>query len=520
MTALIGQACNKADKETAKVLDTGKTNLLVITLDTTRADRIGAYGYSAAQTPNMDKLAREGVLFEQCYSPVPLTLPAHGSLFTGQYPLGHKVRDNGIYRLTESAETLAERMKARGVQTYAVISAFVLLSRFGMNQGFEVYDDTLRTHRMYNNYKSEIPAVEVYKKFTQWFDKNYHKQFFAWIHLYDPHEPYLPPKHYAEKFPSTINGRYDAEIAYVDDCIGNIVKKLEDKNIMENTMIVIVGDHGEAFGEHKEYGHGIFCYEEALKVPLIFYHHAMFKKGHRVTQRVNLVDIFPTLLELYGMEIPQAVQGKSFRPMLMGKTEEQERTFYFESMHGRDEMNWAPLTGIIDGPYKYISLPEPELYHLEQDKEEKNNLFWKKNRLAKELDQKLMKAVKQYSDTTVTGDARREMTAEDKKHLTSLGYISSFSGKSTADAGTDPKNGIVWDIKIKKIFKTIGEGDLDAAESQLKQFNREHPGLKLPFYYDLKHQLHVQSLRCLFFLPIQQAESPQHRYPYRHLIFE
>jgi arylsulfatase A-like enzyme/Tfp pilus assembly protein PilF len=469
-------------------------NLLVITLDTLRADRVGVYGYEAALTPNLDALAREGVMFEYCYTPVPLTLPAHSSIFTGQYPLAHRVRDNGMYRLTGAAVTLAEKMKEKGFHTFAVIASFVLLSKFGLDQGFDIYDDSLNSHKMYNNYTTEIPASLVYSKFLQWFEKNYHKRFFAWVHLYDPHEPYRPPKKYAEKFKTDKSGRYDGEVAYTDECIGKIMEKLRVKDLLEKTVVVIMGDHGEAFGEHEEFGHGIFCYEEALRVPLIFYNRELFPRGLRVTERVNLVDIMPTILDLLGMEIPGAAQGESFAHLLSGKTEKQQRGFYFESMHGKDEMNWAPLMGIIDGPYKYISLPEAELYNLETDGEEKENLFWKRNRVAKEMDKKLMKWAANYAKAgvDVDADAKRELTAGDKSRLQSLGYISSFSAKSGTDENTDPKKGIILDNKIKQIFDTIGKDDSGLAEKQLQDLISQYPEINLPVFYDLQHQIYVK----------------------------
>ncbi len=481
-------------KDKAIKVAAGDYNLLVITLDTLRADRVGVYGYEAALTPNLDALAREGVMFEYCYTPVPLTLPAHSSIFTGLYPLAHRVRDNGMYRLTEPAVTLAEKMKEKGFHTFAVIASFVLLSKFGLDQGFDIYDDSLNSHKMYNNYNSEIPASLVYSKFLQWFEKNYHKRFFAWVHLYDPHKPYNPPKKYTEKFKRDISGRYDAEVAYTDEYIGKIMEKLRAKDVLQKTVVVIMGDHGEAFGEHKEIGHGIFCYEEALKVPLIFYNQNLLPRGLRVTQRVNLVDIMPTILDLLGMEIPAAVQGKSFAHLLSGKPEKQQRGFYFESMHGNNEMNWAPLMGIIDGPYKYISLPEAELYNLETDREEKENLFWKKNRLAKEMDKKLMKWAANYAKSgfDVDADAKRELTAEDKNRLQSLGYISSFSAKSDAAANTDPKKGIILDNKIKQIFATLGKDNTGLAEKQLQDLISQYPEINLPIFYDLQLQIYVK----------------------------
>lgn len=476
-----------------KKIQAGDLNLLIITLDTTRADHIGAYGYEKADTPNLDFLARNGIMFKHCYTPVPLTLPAHCSLFTGRYPLSLNVRDNGIYRLGKEETTLAEKMKEKDFHTFAVIAAFVLLSKFGTDQGFDIYDDSLNSHKMYNNYTSEIPASDVYRKFLQWFEANHLRRFFAWIHLYDPHTPYSPPGKYAEKFADTQEGRYDGEIAFTDSCVGSIIKKLEARNILDNTLIVIVGDHGEAFGEHQEYGHGFFCYEEALKVPLIFYNPSLFPEGRCISQRVNLIDIMPTLLDLYGLVPPSGIQGKSFLRLLSGKQEEGPREFYFESMHGRDEMGWAPLTGIIVDQYKYISLPEPELYDLEADSGEKENLLLKKNRLAKELDKKLLACVNQFSGTSYKkAETRRGLTDEDKRHLQSLGYISVFSARSRRLMNLDPKKGIVLDNKIKDVFDILRKRKTRQAAEKLAALEADHPDIRLPVMYDLKDLLYKQ----------------------------
>ncbi|UCH95671.1 MAG: sulfatase-like hydrolase/transferase [Candidatus Aminicenantes bacterium] len=466
-------------------------NLLVITLDTLRADRVGAYGYETAQTPNIDLLAHKGVMFENCYSPVPLTLPAHCSIFTGKYTLAHGARDNGTYLLKENHITLAEKLKTRGYHTFAVIASFVLLAKFGLDQGFDYYDDSLDSHQIDTNYNSEIPAAEVYRKFHQWFEKNYHKRFFAWIHLFDPHSPYKAPKEYADKFEKNLQGRYNAEVAYTDAGVGKIIDTLKTKKILENTLVIIVGDHGEGFGEHQEHGHGVFCYQEALKIPLIFYNPKLFPKPLKIKHRVNLVDIMPTILDLYHLDIPPAIEGKSFVNLLKGEHENQQRSFYFESIHGKEEMNWAPLQGIIHGKYKYISLPEPELYDLENDPKEKNNLFRKNNRTAKEMDNKLMKWMMRLSGTT-HDDARRKLTEEDKKHLKTLGYISSFSNQSPTLKHQDPKKGVLLHNKIKDIFKTLITGDYQRTEQEINLLTSKYPDINLPILYDLKHQLYSE----------------------------
>jgi arylsulfatase A-like enzyme/Tfp pilus assembly protein PilF len=464
-------------------------NLMVITLDTTRADRIGVYGYKPAETPNIDSLAHNGILFENCYAPVPLTLPSHCSLFTGRYPLGHQVRDNGTFLLKKDEVTLAEKMKEQGFQTYALIASFVLLARFGLNQGFDLYDDSLEVNVLLRNYGSEIKADQVYAKFSHWFKKiNPQEKFFTWIHFYDAHSPHDPPEEYKKKWGNNPSALYDAELAFVDTYVGKIIDDLKSANLLERTLVVIVGDHGEAFGEHQEYGHSIFCYEQNLRVPLVFYNPRVFSgklKGLRVKNRVNIIDIMPTILELYGQKISGEVQGQSFVHLLTGAPEKEERTYYIESMHGKEEMGWAPLTGIIHEHYKYISLPEPELYDLTTDSNEKDNLFWKKNRLARDLDKRLMNMVARYSTGGKTGktDSRRQLTESDTKHLQTLGYISAFSNKTNTNL--DPKQGVIFDYKFLEIDKAINEGNLDLAEKQLQEIPKESPKIQLPRYFEM-----------------------------------
>lgn len=488
-----------------KKITANQYNLLVITLDTVRADHIGAYGYQKALTPNLDRLAHEGVMFQNCFTPVPLTLPAHCSIFTGKYTLGHGVRGNGSYNLPDKEVTLAETMKENGYSTFAVISSFVLLAKFGLQQGFDFFDDSLNSHKMYNNYTSEIVASEVFNKFAQWFVKNYQSQFFAWIHLYDAHEPYNPPHKYIKKLGSSPMQRYDGEIAFVDEAVGKIIDALQKKGVLEKTLVVIMGDHGEGFGEHHEFGHGIFCYNETLKVPLIFFNPVLFPKASKVIlDPVNLVDVYPTLVELFGFRTQPSVQGKSLVPLLGGQEEQASRLFYFESLHGRDEMNWAPPMGVIDGDLKFINLPEPELYNLQNDPAEKDNLFWKKNMQARELDKKLAQQITLLSKGVVAGEAQRELTTEDKNHLTTLGYISSFASKSNVQL--DPKKGIVVDNQVKQIYALLNDAKLVEAEKLLNEVIAANATNPLAVFYDLKQQLYTRQKRSdLVVATLQEA---------------
>lgn len=458
-------------------------NVLVITLDTTRADRLGAYGYRRARTPNLDRLAREGVLFSDCYASVPLTLPSHSSLFTGRYPIATNVRNNGNYFLPEGETTLAEVLRDRGYDTRAVIAAFVLLSKFGLNQGFATYDDSLDTHEMLRNYKSEIRADAVYEKFSSWPGQSGGRPFFYWIHFYDPHTPYQPPPEQAAHFPGNPQGLYDGEIAYTDAWVGRILDHLRERGMLERTLVVVAGDHGEAFGEHHEHGHGIFCYEETLRVPLIVHAPRRFKP-RRVASRVGLVDVMPTVLDALGLPVPAGVQGRSFLSCLQGDRPRNERPVYFESLYGLEEMNWAPLTGLLQGDYKYVSLPEAELYDLAADRLEKRNLFLQKNIVARDMDRRLAAFVAGHSQR---GDARRTLSTGDKEQLQALGYISAFS--SQAGSALDPKKGVLVDARLKEISRLIAQKEIAAAEKDLARLLAEHPGLKMPHIFNMQYKI-------------------------------
>ena len=457
-------------------------NLLIITIDTLRADRLGCYGCKEAETPNIDRLAGKGVRFENCYSSIPLTLPSHCTIFTGREPITHKVRNNGSYFLDKREETFPEILKSHNYTTSAIISAWVLHSKFGLNQGFDYYDDSLDIKQMAGNL-AEITADVVYNKFRHWLEMNHHQKFFSWIHFYDPHSPFQPPGEYAKRFKSN---PYDGEVSFVDFQIGKIIEDLKIKKIIDKTLIIITSDHGEAFGEHKEIGHGIFCYEESLRVPLIFYNPPTFKKGRVVSQRTRLIDIMPTILELLQIEIPPTIRGNSFAQLLFEDVEIRDPTVYFESLFGKEEMNWAPLTGIISENYKYISLPEPELYDLKNDPMEETNLYKKKNRLAKDMDQKLKKFM--VSNAGFKGSSKRDLSKDDIKKLETLGYISKDSQKSKIVL--DPKVGINLINKLNDILHLVIIGNYDEADAALKKLSDDPEAKKNPKFYDISLELY------------------------------
>lgn len=465
--------------------DPSGMSLLVVTLDTTRADAVGLYGGPDGVTPHIDALGRAGVVFEECYSPVPLTLPAHACLFTGRDPIAHLVRNNGTYVLGGDERTLAETLLENGFRTSAVVSSFTVASKFGLAQGFESYDEGFESGSAFLNFRTEIPADAVHEKFVRWLDRRPDGRFFSWVHFYDPHHPYLEHPDPARPPAESSWDLYLGEVRYMDRYVGRIVEELRARGLYEDTLIVLAGDHGEAFGEHGEFGHGIFCYEESLRVPLVFHNPRLFPSGRRVRERVSLIDVMPTVLDLLRIKVPSAVRGRSLRAGLEGRAFEPRDPLYFESLFGQEENNWAPLTGLIAGKWKYISLPEPELYDLGRDPGETRNLAAERPGEARELDRRLGAFILESGSQRAAD--RRALSESDVQRLTALGYVSAFSGK--AREMIDPKTAIGIYAETAEIKNVLALGDVPAAEKRLAAVLEKAPGLELPDIYTISYEI-------------------------------
>jgi len=461
-----------------------RPNLLLITLDTTRADRIGCYGDGRAATPNLDRLARQGVRCRLAYTPAPLTLPAHTTLLTGLEPQGHQVRNNGTYALRPEATTLAEVLRRAGYSTAAMIAAFVLERKFGLDQGFDLYDDGLDKPPGKTTFRSEIRGDRVLEKFLRWLDGAPPPPFFCWVHLYDPHAPYDPPAPYSERF---AGDPYRGEIAFSDEIVGRLLNELERRGLAQDTLVVAAGDHGEGFSEHGESGHGIFCYEESLRVPLIFHGPRILRGGRVLQGPVGLVDVMPTLLELFDLDAVAGMQGRSFAAGLRGgKNGAASSPLYFESLYGMEEMGWAPLSGILSGRLKYISLPRPELYDLEADPNEKDNVYLKRNAqakaLARELDDILARTVRNEEA------ARPQQSRSDQERLRALGYLAS-GASSSSSSNEDPKEGIVPMNRLLKVREAIQAKNLQGAEEEMAALRQTGLDRRLPQFFDTLYEL-------------------------------
>jgi len=411
-----------------------KPNVLLITLDTTRADRLGSYGYAEAATPNLDRLAARGVRFEQALSSVPLTLPAHASLMTGRQPYTHGVRNNGHFSLSSDVPTLAESFAAAGYDTAAFVSSFVLDRQFGLTRGFATYDDALDRDAgggaasldLERRGDRTVAAASTWLK-----ARGAGRPYFLWVHLYDPHEPYLPPSPFREQFAGRL---YDGEIAFVDALAGTLVEHAGGSP----TVIAVAGDHGESLGDHGESTHGLFVYESALHVPLIVAG-AGIGAPAVVSEPVRLIDVAPTLADLAGIGTPAGAEGRSLRPLLSGKPGgDQAPPVYAETYFPQFFMGWSPLRSIRAGRWKYIEAPEPELYDVAADAGETTNLIAKEPATAASL--------RRVLESTASGTGRMTPTPVSdraRERLASLGYLSAVTAPHAGGAAgatlPDPK---------------------------------------------------------------------------------
>jgi choline-sulfatase len=416
-----------------KIKKDGRLNVLLVTLDTTRADRLGCYGSTRAKTPNLDALAAAGVRFENVYSQVPLTTPSHCSIMTGTYPLYHQVHNNGTYVLPQAMTTLAEILKAKGFETAAFVGSFTVDSRLGLDQGFDVYDDKFTEGEAFKPLNAERKAEKVYAAFRSWLDRSEKQPFFCWVHFYDPHLPYDPPAPYSIDF---ADSPYDGEIAYMDYYIGQVIASLREKNLLRQTLVVLAGDHGEAFGEKVETGHGIFLYDETLRVPMIFSAEGHLPRGIVVKPRVRLIDIAPSILDLIALPAPAEMQGTSLLPYISGKQKVGLGT-YLETYFPRENYGWSELIGLVDGDWKFIRAPKPELYNLKTDPQENVNAFAQEGKRAREMQSRLEETIARFSSGVTP--AKRELTSEEKEKLRSLGYVEQAAGVPSGPL-PDPKD--------------------------------------------------------------------------------
>jgi arylsulfatase A-like enzyme/Tfp pilus assembly protein PilF len=436
-------------------------NVIVVTLDTTRADSLSCYGSKEVRTPTIDGFAARGVLFETCYTQTPLTLPAHTTLMTGTLPPFHGVRDNGGYVVPQDLVTMAELFRDKGYETGAFVGAWVLDGKWGLNQGFGTYFDDFDLRKFANASFDTVrrPANEVLDAALPWLEARKSGKFFAWIHLYDPHSPYAPPP----PFDTQYAGRpYLGAIAFMDSELGRLRSFLDRNGLLGNSIVVIAGDHGESLGEHGELTHGFFVYQAALHVPLIVVAPGT-KRGGTVSEGpAGLVDVLPTVCELAGLAAPAEVQGASLVPRLAGRRGNKPSAVYSETYYPLLHYGWSDLKCVQDGRYKVILAPRPELYDVVDDPAEEKDLV----DLRKEVYEGLKAKAEAIVEAAGHGGHQTKAAAMDaatRERLAALGYVGSFTDPAAlkGKAPADPKDRIaVYNgLTLAQEMETSGRPD-------------------------------------------------------------
>lgn len=429
-------------------------NVLLVTLDTTRADHIGVYGSAKTATPNLDALAHDGVRFARAVSSVPLTLPAHTSMFTGVYPSSHGVRDNGGFALSRDRKTLAEVIRSAGYVTHAVVGAFVVHGATGLGRGFDGFEDDFDAAptEAADALHVQRDGAEVADRGIRWLTQHAGERFFLWLHFYDPHYPYEPKGEFAIRYR---DDPYSGEVAYTDAQIGRVLAELKSLGLYDKTLIVAVGDHGEGLEDHGEPQHGIFLYQPTVHVPLIV--RAPEKAYRGVVDAVARdVDLMPTILAYTGTPVPPRLAGASFLPLMAGMAEKPGRLAYSETFYPRFHFGWSELRSIQGARYKYVEAPRPELYDLDQDPGETRNLVETEASVAADLRQ----ALDEIESATPDGGGEAEeqpVDAETMAKLAALGYV---GGRAPERSGklADPKDKIE---ALNLILSAMGDNLVD-----------------------------------------------------------
>lgn len=462
-------------------------NVLLITVDTLRADRVSCYSKEHLHTPNMDSFSSKGVVFTRAFAHNPTTLPSHANMLLGLTPLYHGVRENTNFVVRDEFFTLTEYLKTIGYSTGAFIGGYPLHSRFGLAQGFDVYDEDYERVKFQKFSAGERKAAAVIDKALDWLE-NQKSLWFLWIHCFDPHDPYEPPEPFKTQYKESL---YDGEVAYVDHELGRFVQYISEHNLFDEALIIFTGDHGESLGQHGEMTHGYLTYNTTIWVPLIISYPGA--KPGRVNHYVGHIDIFPTVCDILQVKKPDAIQGVSLLPGMKGK-KLPRRAIYFESLYPYYSRGWAPMKGFIQDRRKFIDSPIPEFYDLEEDFNEFSNRI-EENRL--EGYRKQLAQIVGESSHPRSDKAQQRIDRKSIERLRSLGYISSpqISRKKNFGPEDDVKTLLPYHNKAVKAWELYMEGkiqegfdlvkevlterkDVDIAYTQLAQMYKEQGKLE------------------------------------------
>lgn len=447
--------------ERLRPLSSGRdASIVLVTLDTVRADRLGVYGASGASTPNLDRLASTGVRFAEALSPVPLTLPAHASLLSGLLPPRHGLRNNGGGRLGDATLTLAAHLRGAGYRTAAFVGAFVLDHRFGLGSGFEHYDDEIdAAARARAGFDAERPAGVVVERAVRWLDAHREQPVLCWVHLYDAHAPYQPPEPFRSRFRDNL---YDGEIAAVDAALAPLLAAAERHG--GPTVVAVVGDHGEALGEHGELTHGLLLYEGSLLVPWLISAPGLLPAGFVARTPVSTVDLAPTLAGLVDRPLPaEGLDGRDLAARLRRRREPEATDLYAESLYPTF-FAWSPLAALRRGAFKYIAAPRPELYDLSRDRGERVNLASSRAADTGTMADSLARLASAGTDA-----ASADLDAEARAKLASLGYIGGAGSPPPRRTGKDPKDMVGLFRAFEEAHWALNDGDVARARVTLER---------------------------------------------------
>ena len=453
-------------------------SILLITIDTLRADHVGCYGDARVETPVMDGLAAAGVRFENAYAQAPITLPSHAVILTGTYPMFNGVRDFTSPGLPASVPTLAEMLRVRGYHTAAFVSSYALSSMWGLNRGFEVYDDDLGLEPGRSNdiFLVERRGDRTVDRLLAWLNRQGSAPMFVWLHLYDPHSPYRPPEPYQSKY---AGHPYDGEIAFDDAQVGRVIARLRELRRFSSMAVLLLSDHGESLGEHGEDEHGFFIYNATLHVPLIIKLPGNAPAARAIARPVGSVDVAPTIAQLCGIPAAEtrSFQGRSLLAALSPAPTQDEASVYSESYYPLDSFGWHELRGLLTARFAFIDAPRPELYDLQHDPEERRNLAASNTSMAASLREKLKVVEQRY-----TGQPASTPTLSDPEtveRLRSLGYVSL---QSSLAAKNDPNRADPKD-KVETLHLVLRASDLRRerkfaeAEELLANLEKAEPAL-------------------------------------------
>jgi arylsulfatase A-like enzyme/Tfp pilus assembly protein PilF len=433
---------------------TKRPNLLLITIDTLRADHVGAYGATTGATPTLDALAAQGVRFDQVQTAAPLTGPSHATILTGLYPPMHGVRNNVVFSLGKEDVSLATRLKQVGYATAAFVGAYPVAADFGFGQGFDVFNEQFHESNP-GEQGAERRANEVADAATLWLSsRDGADPFFAWVHFYDPHAPYDPPPPYRERF---AGHPYDGEIAFTDAQVKRVLEALQQAGKRDDTVVILMADHGEGLGDHRELTHVVLVYQSTMRVPMMVSGPGV-PRGRTVTSRVGTIDVVPTVLGLLGIDADKTLLGRDLRPVIAGSSSSGD-PLYGESLFGRLSCHWATLRTWVKDDWKLIVGAEPELYNLAQDPREEVNLAREQRDRVSKMQDDLQRALGRLAPGGDKAESVR-ISAEQEQRLRSLGYAAGSGGRGPLDDPSlpDPRTHVTFYDQLQQALVVRGPG--------------------------------------------------------------